>query len=287
VLLTVNGIPAIEGTTKAAYNFILDRASGESLFPYEEVAIPPTPANAAYQNPWPTQPVSSIESLAEHTVEPGSVPAGVAVAASEFATPGPTYQLFQPTEISGYEFPPAAWSPRTNMLYSHAIYKPYAFITADNPDCVPGASNYFPCGQTTSSTAPLGVPHGVYGAINTVTGTVAWTIPIISSSPSSGMAVAGDLVFFGDSDGLLYAANAATGEILWVYDALTVTGGGGANAGPAVYEVDGVEYVVNASGGDSLFTSFTGDAVIAFALPSAMAAAKAKATALAQRASVR
>src|SRR3984957_15597016 len=286
VLLTVNGIPAIEGTTKAAYNFILDRASGESLFPYEEVAVPPTPANAAYQHPWPTQPVSSIESLAEHAVEPGSVPPGVAVAASEFATPGPTSQMFQPTAISGYEFPPAAYSSRTNMLYSHAIYNPSAYATADTADCVPGSAGYFPCGQITG-TAPLGVQHGVYGAINTVTGKVAWTIPIISSSPSSGMAVGGDLVFFGDSDGIFYAVNAATGEILWVYDTLTVNGGV-ANAGPAVYEVDGVEYVVNAFGGDSLFTSFTGDAVIAFALPSAVAAAaKAKTTALAQRASAR
>jgi glucose dehydrogenase len=89
--------------------------------------------------------------------------------------------------------------------------------------------------------------------------------------------VAGDLVFFGDSDGIFYAASAATGEILWVYDALTVPGAGGANAAPAVYEIDGVEYVVNAFGGDSQFTSLLGDAVIAFALPSSKTAAAAKA----------
>ena len=177
------------------------------------------------------------------------------------------------------------------MMYSHARYAPTVAATADNTtDCVPGSGGYFFCGATEGA-APLGVQHGVYGAINTVTGKVAWTIPIISSAPASGMAVGGDLVFFGDSDGLFYAANAATGEILWVYDALTVTNGGGANAGPAVYEVDGVEYVVNAFGGDSLFTQFTGDAVIAFALPSAVAAAKEKTAAtdkaLAQRGRVR
>src|ERR1700733_3678148 len=123
MLFTVNGVPAIEGSTKAGYNFILDRASGESLFPYEEVAVPPTPANAAYQHPWPTQPVSSIESLVEHTVEAGTVPAG-AVAALEFATPGPTPQVFQPYNISGYEFPPPAYSPRTHMMNSHARNQP-------------------------------------------------------------------------------------------------------------------------------------------------------------------
>ena len=97
--------------------------------------------------------------------------------------------------------------------------------------------------------APLGVQHGVYGAINTVTGKVAWSIPILTSAPNSGVTVGGDLVFFGDSDGIFYAASAATGEILWVFDALTVPGAGGANAAPAVYEVNGVEYVVNAFGG--------------------------------------
>jgi outer membrane protein assembly factor BamB len=79
------------------------------------------------------------------------------------------------------------------------------------------------------------VNHGVYGAINTVTGKIAWTIPLLTSTPYSGMAVAGDLVFFGDSGGLFYAASAATGEILWVFDAYTEPGAGGADASPAVY----------------------------------------------------
>ena len=99
--------------------WILDRASGEPLFPYEEVAVPPTPANAAFQHPWPTQPVSSIESLAEHAVEPDTLPAG-AIAAPMWTTPGPTPLVFQPFAGGGMEWPPAAYSPRTDMIYSHA-----------------------------------------------------------------------------------------------------------------------------------------------------------------------
>ncbi len=75
-----------------------------------------------------------------------------------------------------------------------------------------------------------GVPHGVYGAINTVSGKVAWSIPIPTSAPNSGVAVGGDLVFFADAEGLFYGVNAATGEILWVFDALSVPGGGGGGA---------------------------------------------------------
>src|SRR5271167_10882 len=69
------------------------------------------------------------------------------------------------------------------------------------------------------------------------------------------------LVFMGDSTGLFYAASAATGEILWVFDASTVPNAGGATASAAVYEIDGVEYVVYGFGGDPGFGSFTqGDA---------------------------
>jgi alcohol dehydrogenase (cytochrome c) len=280
MLFSWNGIPAIEGTTKAGYTFILDRASGESLLPYQEVAVPPTPANAAFQQPWPTQPVSSIESLSEHIAEPGSVPAGIVAAPSEFATPGTTAQVFQPNATAGYEFPPAAYSPRTRMIYSHAIDSP-SVEQRENVDCKQVVGfNLAVCGLVLSGLpSPLGVSHGVYGAINTVTGKVAWSIPIVSSIPYSGVTVAGDLVFFGDSNGIFYAANAATGEILWVFDALTVPGAGGANAAPAVYEIDGVEYVVNAFGGNPIFAPLLGDAVIAFALPSAVATAAEKSAA--------
>ena len=126
------------------------------------------------------------------------------------------------------------------------------------------------------------------------TGKVAWTVPILTSVPSSGVAVAGDLVFFGDSDGLFYAASAATGEILWVFDALSVPGGGGGGAAPAIYEYGGVEYVVYFFGGNPFIQTNTtdtytpsGDAVIAFALPSAIAAAAKATTAPAQRARTR
>jgi glucose dehydrogenase len=264
LLFNWNGVPAIEHTNKTGYMWILDRASGEPLIPYDEVAVPPTPENAAFQHPWPTQPVSSIESLTEHEV---TEPVGAGqVAAPMWSTLGPTVQVIQPFFWGGMEWPPAAYSPRTNMFYSHARYKPVAWgQTSDNTNNTYGA--------------PPGVSHGVYGAVNLTTGTVAWTIPILTIAPDSGMTVAGDLVFFGDGAGLFYSASAATGEILWVFDATTVPNAGGATASAAVYEIGGVEYVVYGFGGDPGYGSvIQGDAVIAFALPSAAAAAaKAKA----------
>jgi outer membrane protein assembly factor BamB len=124
-----------------------------------------------------------------------------------------------------------------------------------------------------------GVFHGVYGAVNPTTGKVTWTIPTLSSNPNSGVTVAGDLVFFGDNTGLFYAASAATGEILWVFDAWTVPNAVGGDASAAVYEINGVEYVVYGFGGEPGQSFALGDAVIAFALPSAVKAAAARSTA--------
>jgi len=269
ILLSYNGIPAIEHTSKTGYMWIIDRASGESLIPYDEVAIPPTPANAAFQNPWPTQPESSVESLVQHIAT--GLPAGY-TAAPMWTTIGPTAQVFQPWGLGGMEWPPAAYSPRTGFIYSHARYVPVDVASTNVCAADPTSAT---CGFSYSF--PPGVQQGVYGAVNPVTGKVAWTVPLLSLAPDSGMTVAGDLVFFGDGTGLFYGASAATGEILWVFDAATVPNAGGATASAAVYEVDGVEYVVYGFGGDPGFGSFTlGDAVIAFALPSATAAAAAR-----------
>ena len=280
VLLSWNGIPAIEHTSKTGYMWILDRASGESLWAYEEVAIPPTLANATWQNPWPTQPVSSIESITEHQVEP--LPAGY-TAAPMWTTPGPTPMVFQPFDSGGMEWPPAAYSPRTNMIYSHAKYSPTNIALTTSPAIQAAAAtgnifNIIEAGGLDFLSTP-GVNHGVYGAVNTVTGKVAWTIRILTTAPGSGVSVAGDLVFFGDGSGLFYAASAATGQILWVFDAATVPNPGGANASAAIYEINGVEYVVYGFGGNPGSSFVLGDAVIAFALPSATAAAAAKAKA--------
>ncbi len=275
VLLNYNGVPALEHTSKTGWMWILDRASGEPLIPYQEVAIPPTPANAKFQNPWPTQPVSSIESLVQHQAT--GLPAGY-TAAAYGTTAGPAPQVFQPWATGGMENPPAAYSPRTNMVYSHARYAPYVVgITNDptSPGCQPVVTAL--CGLN-GIQQPPGVESGVYGAVNLTTGKVAWTVPLLTIAPDSGVTVAGDLVFFGDGAGLFYAASAATGEILWVFDAMTVPNAGGGNASAAIYEVNGVEYVVYGFGGNPGYSYDLGDAVIAFALPSELAAAaKAKA----------
>lgn len=265
VLLTVNGVPAIEHTSKTGFMFILDRRTGKSLYPYQEVPVPPTPPDAAFQNPWPTQPESSIESLTEHSAEL-PLPAGY-TAAPQWTPIQPTPMVFQPIFDGGMEWPPAAYSPRTHFIYSHARYAPLDLGIVYNPlqngKC-PGSA----CTFTGTFSIPGVTNHGVYGAVDTLTGKVAWKVPVTPGfAPDSGMGVAGDLVFFGESNGLFHAADARTGKILWTFDSSTVPNAGGATASPAIYVVGGREYVVYGFGGNPGESPKLGDAVIAFALP--------------------
>ena len=126
------------------------------------------------------------------------------------------------------------------------------------------------CAWTGTFSIPGVKNHGIYGAVDTLTGKVAWKDPVAGFAPDSGMAVAGDLVFFGESNGLFHAADASTGKILWTFDASTVPNAGGANGSPAIYVVGGREYVVYGFGGNPGESPKLGDAVIAFALSFAM-----------------
>jgi len=244
---TRDGIPALYHTSKTGYTYILDRRTGKSLFPYTDVAVTTSPS---WQYPWPTQPESSIESLTEHAVEEGPLPAGF-TAAPQWTPPQASLLMLQPFFDGGMEWPPAAYSPRTHYIYSHARYLPEGVGITETG------------GFLGFGTIP---GHGVYGAIDTRTGRVAWKYPV-NLPPDSGVGVAGDLVFFGEDTGLFHAADAKTGEILWTFDSSTVPNAGGANGSPAIYVVDGKEYVVYGFGGNPGESPTLGDAVIAFALP--------------------
>jgi hypothetical protein len=101
--------------------------------------------------------------------------------------------------------------------------------------------------------------------MNTTTGKIAWSSKL-PQKMYSGIVVAGDLVFFGEGNGKFNAVDAQTGNVLWTFQS-NLPNVGGANGAPAVYVVNGREYVVMDFGGnaDARFTK--GDALIAFALP--------------------
>jgi glucose dehydrogenase len=180
--------------------------------------------------------------------------------APQYTPPQQTPLVIIPGDDGGCEWPPGAFSPRTHFVYYGTRYEPAEFQTFPNNTTgiastftsVPGAKNY-----------------GIFGATDVDTGKVVWK-DTVAQPTKSGVSVAGDVVFFGESNGKFDAADAASGHILWTFDGTSVPGGGGANASPSIYEVNGREFVVNAFGGnvpDQEFGSVMGDAIIAFALP--------------------
>jgi quinohemoprotein ethanol dehydrogenase len=266
--VTLNGTtyPALGECAKNGNYYVLDRRNGQPIYPVTEVPVPTT--EPAWQNAWPTQPSSAFGHLTPLGIVPGTVdtsklPAGV-VPAPEYTPPSDTVSyLIQPGTDGGCEWPPAAYSPRTGYIYYGARYEPNTFTTSQD------ATTGF--GSESEGVVPGVTDYGIFGATDTATGNVIWTIQVPQPA-KSGMLVAGDLAFFGEGNGKFHGVNAATGQMLWTFDGTTIRHGGGAQAAPIAYVLDGREYIVNAFGGnvedrDSYPPNPVGDAIVAFALP--------------------
>jgi outer membrane protein assembly factor BamB len=176
--------------------------------------------------------------------------------------------LIVPGDDGGCEGIAQAYSPRTKFVYYGTRYEPTTFKTSpNNPPCSGGIC----LGSTFEEVIPGVKDFGVFGATDTMTGSVAWKINV-DQPAKSGMLVAGDLVFFGEGNGKFHAVNATTGQILFTFDGTTISNGGGAQAAPVAYVVNGKEFIVNGFGGNlpdrlNFPPNPVGDAVIAFTLP--------------------
>jgi glucose dehydrogenase len=105
------------------------------------------------------------------------------------------------------------------------------------------------------------IQNGPFVAVNMDTGNIAWQY--IAPQPLIGGALAtgGNLVFMGEGNGWFDAFNATTGQKVWRYNL-----GAGVNAPPITYQVDGVQYIAVAAGGNFQLGFPYGDAVAIFRL---------------------
>jgi len=295
---------ALGHCSKTGQYYILDRGTGQPIFPVTERPVPPSVAGAAFQIAAPTQPYSAVEpmtplSFDQLTTEEQPDTAAITAAFSSFLAPGQTevarspqytppdetLRLIMPGDNGGCEWNPAAFSPRTKFVYYGARHDPDVFKThSGNSSLIPQAVNGdLHLGSTFFNHVPGAKPFGLYGATDTRTGKVVWKIRLPQPA-KSGVLVAGDVVFFGEGNGKFDAADAKTGNMLFTFEApANITNAGGAAAGPIAYLADGREFVVNAFGGNVPDRSITangnclggghvcdnpvGDAFIAFALP--------------------
>jgi quinohemoprotein ethanol dehydrogenase len=263
-------LPALGECSKNGNYYILNRESGAPLFPVREVRVPTDPD---WQHASPTQPASSVEPLVPLHIIPGTVdlsmlPRDIKIAAT-YTPPQEQTTLQQPGDDGVCEFPPAAFSPRTHFVYYGGRYEPTSYHSFPD-NTAPNDKGAF-LGSTFEEQIPGVQDFGVFGATDTTTGRVVWRIKVPQPA-KSGLLVAGDLVFFGEGNGLFHAVDATTGMQLFTFNGISVPNGGGAQAAPVAYVCHGTEFIANAFGGNvadrpSFGPNPVGDAIIAFALP--------------------
>jgi alcohol dehydrogenase (cytochrome c) len=281
----INGesVDAVGFAGKTGWFYVLDRKTGESLYPLTEIEVPQDPGLA--------------------TARTQRVPAY-----AQFITPinmwkPPTKRgvVIAPAASGGSEWSPHSISPRTNYAYIAAVEKPMLYCLGpfdfahkgpkpEDPSLSKTCVELAIAADVVSDFSPLNVggmvvptdtkqyaPHGAIIAIDLDRNQVVWRHEVKPHPIGGSVVTAGDVLFAGEANGSFDALNARTGEKLWSFSC-----GAGVNAAPMTYAVGGRQYVAvsagglassslpNRSSGDpNSWKSFrSGDTVFVFALPS-------------------
>src|SRR5881396_1608527 len=227
------------------------RTNGKPLIGIEERPVPQEPRQKTAK----TQPIPLGDATVPQCAEllPGYEKAGCI-----FDTFWETPVLMQPSGIGGTNWSPVPYSPDTGYFYVPGTVRTSAFTRFGDKYQI--GLRYVGGSQS----APIGSPmSGTFTAIDSKTNKIAWQhkTPYRIGGGGGSTVTAGGLVFRGEPDGNVLALDAKTGKELWRFQT-----GFGADAPPVIYEVDGEQFVVIATGGNQLQGSAYGDAVWAFSL---------------------
>ena len=289
-------VAAVAQVTKTGFVFVLDRVTGQPLFPVDERPVPAStvPGEAAS----PTQPVPRLppplvrQSMTRDqlsTVTPDSNRTCTELfdtvrAGPLFTPPATALTLTFPGTLGGATWSGGAFDPVRRRLYVNVNeVGALGGLLALGPNAPvayrrtgPGGEyarfwddNRWPCQQP---------PWGTLNAIDLDTGAIAWTVPLgvvdelvargvpPTGTPSLGGAIttiAGLVFIAGTNDARLRAFDADTGRELWA-DRLEASG----HATPMTYRgKSGRQFVVIAAGGGGYLSRTTSDVVAAYALP--------------------
>lgn len=242
--MEVDGTPvkALAQANKNGFLYILNRETGEPVHPIVETPVS-TETDREGEQPWPTQPIpqtaAGVPMEPVSPIVPENIPpehlAGNTIV--PIFTPRGPDQIFAPGSGGGASYAPMAYSQQTGLLYVSAIDRP------------------FNSGRG---------PRGFVSAFDPTTGELSWQQIFEGYGQSGPVVTAGGLVFVGAGSniaGYFYAYDAETGEELWKFNT-----GAGVFSSPAVYMVDGEQFVTVASGGGSRGRR-GGDLILSFALP--------------------
>ena len=153
------------------------------------------------------------------------------------------------------------WSPMTTntdlgLVYAINLHQPMTYHVESTP---------YPSGKLWLGGAFKVIASeeqwGNVVAVDYNTGQIRWKVKPPQPMIGGIMATAGGLVFAGEGNGQFKAYDAATGNVLWSFQA-----GAGVNAPPSSYTVEGKQYIVVAAGGNVQLNFKRGSNIIAFTL---------------------
>ena len=180
-----------------------------------------------------------------------------------------------PSVLGARSWNHGAYSPKTKLWYSNAQeFCEKVTVGPDNKvETLAFSQPFFGATELDFVPPPGGKASARLQAVDPLTGKRAWSIDYDLPALGSTLVTAGDLVFNGDSRGLVHAYEAQTGKEVWSFNV-----GSGLRAGIMSYSAGGKQFIVVPAGFGSLFPGFAsglfpdyknmngGAAVIAFTL---------------------
>jgi alcohol dehydrogenase (cytochrome c) len=162
-----------------------------------------------------------------------------------------------PGANGGVEWSPMAIDPHQNLAYAINLHQPMTYSVEETP--YPGGKLWLGGAFKVIASEEQ---WGNVTAVDYNTGKIRWKVKTEQPMIGGILATGGGLVFTGEGNGMFKAYDSATGELLWSDKA-----DAGVNAPPASYNVDGVQYIVVAAGGNVQLDYPRGNDIIAYSLP--------------------
>lgn len=241
-------VKAVAAANKNGYIYILNRETGQPINPIVETPVP-TKSEMPGEEVWPTQPIPQTAAgkpmtpTASQEVKGTLYPQHASYPRLPFYTP-PTLNGAVHAPREAVHYGSSSFNPAEGLLYVAGKELPI-FLTAIPVGATLKNGQFSTAGKRESA-AP---EAGNVSAYNPATGEMIWRTPL-SGGPSAGTTTtAGNLVFVADRQGTFYALDAKTGTLLW--DFYT---GAAVRAAQITYQVNGVQYLTVASGGNLVMT---------------------------------
>jgi glucose dehydrogenase len=159
-----------------------------------------------------------------------------------------------PGANGGVEWSPMAVNPELALTYAVNLHQPMTYHVESSP---------YPDGKLWLGGAFKVIPSeeqaGNITAVDYNTGKIKWQVKTPQPMMGGAFTTAGGLMFTGEANGWFRAYDAASGKVLWSFQA-----GAGVNAPASSYSVDGKQYVVVGAGGNTQIDFKRGNNIIAF-----------------------